>query len=188
MGERYCKNRTYSKIDGLPEGVKKELDRRLVDKDWTYTALSAWLTDEGHEMTRQVIGRYAIKSNKAAQRIMEAEAEARQLLELVKSSEGKDIAEAGAQVAMASLTRRIALAEEEFDEIGIPEAIKLMTNVGRMKAYKDKTYSSMQGKFDRAFNEFKDMVYLELGEHKDIADKLAEIANSTLRDVLINES
>ena len=69
-GERR-RTRISSTIDKLPDDIKTELDVRLADTANTYEDLSAWLKAEGYEISKSAIGRYAIRSTQAAQRVAE---------------------------------------------------------------------------------------------------------------------
>ncbi|WP_442872075.1 phage protein Gp27 family protein [Agathobaculum sp. NTUH-O15-33] len=65
------RTRISSTIDKLPDDIKTELDVRLADTANTYEELSAWLKAEGYEISKSAIGRYAIRSTQAAQRVAE---------------------------------------------------------------------------------------------------------------------
>ena len=69
-GERR-RTRISSTIDKLPDDIKTELDVRLADTANTYEDLSVWLKAEGYEISKSAIGRYAIRSTQAAQRVAE---------------------------------------------------------------------------------------------------------------------
>ena len=60
-----------STIDRLPDDIKGRLDLKLTDTANTYEELSAWLKEEGYEISKSAIGRYAIRSTQAAQRVAE---------------------------------------------------------------------------------------------------------------------
>ena len=65
------RTRVSSTVDRLPDGVRAELDLRLADTANTYSELSDWLKSEGYEISRSAIGRYAIRTTTAAQRVAE---------------------------------------------------------------------------------------------------------------------
>lgn len=48
-----------SKITGLPDGIRVELDKRLITSGFSdYSTLEAWLTEQGFEISRSAIHRY----------------------------------------------------------------------------------------------------------------------------------
>ena len=65
------RTRVSSTIDKLPDDIKGQLDVKLSDTANTYEELSAWLKSEGYEISKSAIGRYAIRSTQAAQRVAE---------------------------------------------------------------------------------------------------------------------
>lgn len=88
------------------------------------------------------------------------------------------------QIAVHKLSERIALIEEELDDLPPEAAIDLMIKLSRAKAYKDKTYADLKSEFERAYEAFKKSVYTELQEqHPDIAEKLVQIADATFGKV-----
>ena len=65
------RTRISSTVDKLPDDIRTRLDLKLADTANTYEELSAWLKSEGFEISRSAIGRYAIRSTTAAQRVAE---------------------------------------------------------------------------------------------------------------------
>ena len=63
------RTRVSSTIDKLPDDIKGQLDVRLADTSNTYEELAAWLKTEGYEISKSAIGRYAIRTTQAAQRV-----------------------------------------------------------------------------------------------------------------------
>ena len=63
------RTRVSSTIDKLPDDIKGQLDVRLADTSNTYEELAAWLKAEGYEISKSAIGRYAIRTTQAAQRV-----------------------------------------------------------------------------------------------------------------------
>lgn len=78
-----------SKITKLPNTVKLELDRRLISGSFSdYRKLSAWLQEQGYEISRSAINRYgqAFEDRLAAIKI--ASEQARAVSEAVGDNEG----------------------------------------------------------------------------------------------------
>lgn len=78
-----------SKITKLPDGVKRELDKRLITGSFSdYRALSEWLRDQGFEISHAAIHRYgqAFEDRLAAIKI--ASEQARAVSEAVGDNEG----------------------------------------------------------------------------------------------------
>ncbi|MGD9809650.1 MAG: phage protein Gp27 family protein [Deferribacterales bacterium] len=56
MGE-HSKRRSSIESE-LPENIRKELRRRLVEDNETYDDITAWLNAEGYDISRSAVGRY----------------------------------------------------------------------------------------------------------------------------------
>jgi len=56
LGEHSRKRSTIE--TELPESVRKELRRRLVEDNDTYDEITAWLNAEGYDISRSAVGRY----------------------------------------------------------------------------------------------------------------------------------
>ena len=56
---------------------------------------------------------------------------------------------------MDGLINRMATAEEEFDEMPLDKAGRLLASLSRTKVYKDKVRQDMQKKVDIAFDEME---------------------------------
>ena len=65
------KGRVHSTIDDLPEPIKTQFEVKLANPANTYNDLSQWLKDEGYVISKSAIGRYAVRTREAAQRVAE---------------------------------------------------------------------------------------------------------------------
>lgn len=115
-GERR-RTRISSTIDKLPDDIKTELDVRLADTANTYEDLSAWLKAEGYEISKSAIGRYAIRSTQAAQRVAETLQRTQAIAQAVEAHPDLDYTKAASMVLMDGLMQRVSTAEDDFAEI-----------------------------------------------------------------------
>ena len=70
-GTTRSRTRVSSSIDRLPDDLRLQLDSKLTDNTNTFIELSAWLKDEGYEISKSAIGRYSRRTNLAAHRVAE---------------------------------------------------------------------------------------------------------------------
>lgn len=182
---QYKKYRKHNKVYELPEDLREELDLRLMDTSVTYTDISAWLVEEGFEISRSTIGRYALETKKLAHRLIETQTRVRELVKVAKHNQDDEALTEGAlQIAVGKLSEKIALIEEELDELPPEKAIDLMIKLSRAKAYKDKVYAELRSEYDLAHKRFKEAVYAELeASHPEIVEQLIRIADETLGKV-----
>lgn len=93
-GERR-RTRVSSTVDKLPDDIKAQLDLKLTDTANTYEELALWLKEEGHTISKSAIGRYAIRSNQAAQRVAETLQRTQAIAQAVESHPGSRLHKGG---------------------------------------------------------------------------------------------
>ena len=65
------RGRIHSSVDDLPEPLKSQFEMKLANPANTYMELSEWLKEEGYSISKSAIGRYAVRTREAAQRVAE---------------------------------------------------------------------------------------------------------------------
>lgn len=105
------RTRVSSTIDKLPDDIKGQLDAKLTDTANTYEELSAWLKEQGYEISKSAIGRYAIRSNRAAQRVAETLQRTQAIAQAVEAHPDLDYTKAASMVLMDGLMQRVSTAE-----------------------------------------------------------------------------
>lgn len=175
MGEKRAKSRVTSKIDELPEGLRTKVDVMLADTSNTYEYISQFLKDEGYGISRSSVGRYATRTNRAMQRLLEAQAQADRLIQAVKENPEADYTEAAILITMNGLLNKVATAEEEWDELPLDKAGRLIASLSRTKAYKDRVKQDMRKKADIAFREMEGEMLRAIKQDGQSAAMLKEI-------------
>lgn len=187
MTKNFKKYRKHNKVFSLPEELRNAVDEMLLDTSITYWDISKWLAEKGEPISKSTIGRYALETKQLAHRLMETQARVQELVKVAKNQDDEGLTEGALQIAVHKLTEKIALIEEDLDDLPPEKAIDLMIKLSRAKAYKDKVYADLKSEFERAYEKFKESVYLELQEqHPEVAAKLVEIADETLGKVYGN--
>ena len=182
----FKKFRKHNKVFDLPLPIRAELDSRLLDTSITYTDISQWLVELGQEISKSTIGRYALETKKLAYRLIETQTRVRELMKVAKQHQDEDgsLTEGALQIAVGKLSEKIALIEEELDDLPPEKAIDLMIKLSRVKAYKDKTYANLRLEYENAYRQFRASVFAEVEiNHPDLAARLLEIADATLGKV-----
>lgn len=155
MGDKRSKQRISSKIDELPEDLRMKVDVMLADTSNTYEYISQFLKGEGYDISKSSVGRYATRTNNAMQRLLEAQAQTDRLIQVVKENPEADYAEAAILLTMNGLLNKVATAEEEFNEMPLDKAGRLIASLSRTKVYKDRVKQDMRKKADTAFRELE---------------------------------
>lgn len=138
MGSERARNRIRSSIDDLPTPIRETLDSMLADVRYTYQEISDRLEELGYEISRSAIGRYAQRSNAAARRLREAKEQTMALMSFVRENQDVESTELASAILIDGLTRRIATAEEEFDDLPIEKAGRLLVQLQRSTVYKER--------------------------------------------------
>lgn len=175
MGEKRTKQRISCKIDELPEELKVKVDVMLADTSNSYEYISRWLREEGYSISKSSVGRYATRTNKAMQRLLEAQAQTDRLIQVVKENPDADYTEAAILLTMNGLLNKVATAEEEFNEMPLDKAGRLIASLSRTKVYKDRVKQDMKKKADIAFREMESEMLKVIKQDDQSAAMLKEI-------------
>lgn len=172
------KQRVRAKIDELPRDVRFAVDGMLADVRYTYQEVSEYLEEQGYQVSKSAVGRYALRSKNAAQRIMEAQAQTKIIIDAVKENPDMDYTEGALQIIAGGLTQKIAAAQEEFDNMPIDKAVKALISLSRTKSYKDKIYTELSDKVKLALDSFRRQIFAEIAD-KDpaLADRIVIFAD-----------
>lgn len=175
MGKQRTRNRVTSKIDELPEELKLKVDVMLADTSNTYAYISEYLKGENYKISKSSIGRYAMRTNTATQRLLEAQAQTEQLLRVVKDNPDADYTEAAIMMMMSGLVDKVATAEEEFNEMPLDKAGRLIASLSRTKVYKDRVRQDMKRKADVALKQAEAELMKVIRQDEQSKQKLKEI-------------
>lgn len=175
MGKERVKTRISAKIDKLPKDILMQVDALIVDTSNTYSDISEFLKEQGYEISRSAVGRYAVRSNNATQRLMEAQQQTEALVNVIKQNPDADYTEAGMRMLMDGLINKLATAEEEFDAMPVEKAGRLITGLSRTKVYKDKVRQDMKAKVDLAFQGMEDEIYKTIKDEPALLEDMKRI-------------
>ncbi|MBU5441222.1 phage protein Gp27 family protein [Paenibacillus sp. MSJ-34] len=172
------RRRTRSKVDDLPLHIKDQVDAMIADTRCTYFEISEYLYDQGFLVSKSSIGRYALRLDKSAQRLLEAQEQTRAIVELIKKNPDADYTEGALQIMSGELTKKFANAQEEWDEMDLDKAARIMVSLSRTKVYKDKVKADLAERTKVALEEFRKEVYAELeGVEPELCERLIQVAN-----------
>lgn len=175
MGKQRTKTRVRCKIDDLPEEIRLQVDVMLTDTSNSYVYISQYLKDAGYDISKSSVGRYATRTNTATQRLLEAQAQTERLIQVVKDNPDADYTEAAIMLTMNGLVNKVATAEEEFDEMPLDKAGRLIASLSRTKVYKDRVRQDMRKKADIAFHEMESEMMNVIKNDPESAEQLKNI-------------
>lgn len=156
----------------------------LADTSNTYEYISQYLKEEGYDISKSSVGRYAMRSNTARQRLLEAQAQTEKLIQVVKDNPDADYSEAAILMTMNGLINKVATAEEEFQEMPLDKAGRLIASLSRTKIYKDKVKQDMKKKADIAFQEMEASMMQVIKNDPSLAEQLKKILTTAKERML----
>lgn len=149
------RTRFSSKITQLPEPVRERLDELLLDTANTYEDIAAWLKSEGYDVSKSAVGRYAIRANQATQRVVETLEKTKAIAAAVAANPDLDYTKASRVVMMDGLMKRVSTAEDEFDELPLDKAGRLIAQLSRVEVYEQKVKRDIMSKMELAFDQLE---------------------------------
>lgn len=184
--KKRTKTRVACKMDELPPEIKSQVDVMLADTSNSYWNISDWLKEKGYEISKSSVGRYAVRSNTATQRLLEAQSRTEALVNVVKKNPEADYTEAGLMLMMDGLINRLATAEEEFDYMPLDKVGRLIASLSRTKVYKDRVRQDMKDKADLAFKELEGEIMKTIKSDPELTEKLREILTRA-KEMMLND-
>lgn len=178
------RTRIHSTIDDLPEPIKSQFDIKLANSANTFTDLSLWLMDEGYEISRSAIGRYSIRTREAAQRVAETLQRTQAIAKAVEAHPDLDYTKAAELVLMDGLMQRVSTAEEEFEEMPLDKAGRLIASISRNATYEKKVRADLKKKAELAFDQMEVELMEAIKQHPELAGELHDVLTRAREKVL----
>lgn len=178
------RTRISSTVDRLPDDVKTELDLRLADTANTYEELSVWLKSEGYEISKSAIGRYAIRSTQAAQRVAETLQRTQAIAQAVEAHPDLDYTKAASMVLMDGLMQRVSTAEDDFAEMPLDKAGRLIASLARNATYEKRVRQDMKKKAELAFDQLEAELMAAIKQHPELVNELHDVLARAREKVL----
>lgn len=186
MSEKGDRRRTRvsSSVDKLPDDIKGQLDAKLMDTANTYEELSEWLKAEGYEISKSAIGRYAIRSTQAAQRVAETLQRTRAIAQAVEAHPELDYTKAASMVLMDGLMQRVSTAEDDFAEMPLDKAGRLIASLSRNATYEKRVRADLKKKAELAFDQMETELMAAIKQHPELAGELHDVLARAREKVL----
>ena len=170
-----------STIDQLPDDVRVELDARLADTANTYEELSAWLKERGYQISKSAIGRYSIRSTQAAQRVAET---LQRTQAIAQAHPDLDYTKAASMVLMDGLMQRVSTAEDDFAEMPLDKAGRLIASLSRNATYEKRVRQEMKKKAELAFEQLEAELMAAIKQHPELVGELHDVLSRAREKVL----
>lgn len=187
MSKERRRTRVSGSIDRLPEEVRAQLDAMLMDTANSYTDLSLWLKGKGYTISKSAIGRYAIRTSQAAQRVAETLQRTQAIAAAVEAHPDMDYTKAASMVLMDGLMQRVATAEEDFAEMPLDKAGRLIASLNRAATYERKVKADLKKRAELAFEELEAELMAAIRQDPQLKDELHGILIRAREKVLRDE-
>ena len=172
------RTRIRCKIDELPVEMRDMVRLMLMDTTNTYLNIAEYLQEQDYDISKSAVGRYALRENAVGKRLREVQEQTRLLVQSVKDDPDIDYTEASMRMLITSLTEKIATAQEEFDNMPLDKAGRLIVAISRTKVYKDRVKADIEKRTKVALELFKKEVKAELaGQEPELSQRLLEVAD-----------
>lgn len=186
MAERVI-NRVHCRIDEFPAEIREKVDAMLADPQVTYKDIAEDLTRAGYEISKSAIHRYASRTGIDQQRLREIGEQTRRLVLALKDNQDVEATEVANALLLDALTRRIATAEDEFDELPVEKAGRLLVMLQRSAVYKARTMEDKRRLISRMQEAFMERLREQVQGDETLMARLAELVEQTGQEVLASE-
>lgn len=150
--------RVRFRVDDYPEEARELLEALLADVRYTYQDIADQMTDKGWPISKSAVHRYAVRTEAAAERIRKAAEQTRVLIQSVKDGQDVQATEVASALLLDGLINRLATAEEEFDDLPLDKAGRLLVQLQRSGVYKNRWKDERQ----KIIDNLRDGMMLEL--------------------------
>ena len=130
------KTRVRSSIDALPDAEREMLNGWLADVNTSYEEIADRMEKRGYKISRSAIERYAIRINKASERLRKAREQVNALIASMRDNQDVEAGEVASALLLDWLLGRIAIADDEYDEMPIQDVIDSVAKLQRTSVYK----------------------------------------------------
>ena len=182
-----ARRRTNSKINQLPEAIKEQVIDQIKDTAVTYDEISEWLCEQGYEISRSAVGRYALQINEAAARVAETIEQTQALAKAIERNPDLDYSSAPRLLMLNGLMQRISTAEEEFMEMPLEKAGRLVSSFSKDELRKQKNRQDRQKKMELAFEQLEVELMKLIKNDATLTSKLKNVLLEAKKKVLSDD-
>ncbi|MFR1369496.1 MAG: phage protein Gp27 family protein [Eisenbergiella massiliensis] len=130
--EKTRKPRADSKMYQLPKEVMNQVNDMLLNDNMKYSDIQYWLETEHHvKISLSSISNYAVRIFKAAQRTADELERTKYFVDMIGDKSDIDASRAASAILKSGLLQKISTAEEEFNEMPIERAGRLLVEINK---------------------------------------------------------
>ncbi|RHB46891.1 DUF3486 family protein [Blautia obeum] len=176
MTEKVRKPRSDSKMYQLPKDVLDQVNNMLLNENMKYSDIQYWLeTEHNMKISLSSISNYAVKIYQAAQRISDDLERTKFFVDYIGDKSELDASKATTAILKSGLLQKIATAEEEFNEMPVEKAGRLLVELNRSEIARERLELDYKKKTELAFEELETRMYKLIKGYPELREKLVEV-------------
>ena len=186
--EKVRKPRSDSKMYQLPKNVLDQINDMLLNENMKYSDIQHWLeTKQGMKVSLSSISNYAIKIYKAAQRVADDLERTKYFIDFIGNKSEVDASKATTTILKSGLLQKIATAEEEFNEMPIEKAGRLLVELNKAEIARERLELDYKRKMELAFEAFESNILEEARNYPEIKEKFILLLQELKSKIQLNE-
>lgn len=188
MKEKVRKPRSDAKLYQLPKGVLDQVNSMLLNDNMKYSDIQHWLENE-HSMKISLssISNYAVKIYRAAQRVADDLERTKFFVDFIGNQSEVDASKATTAILKSGLLQKIATAEEEFNEMPVEKAGRLLVELNRTEIARERLELDYKKKMQLAFDGFKDELMMEIKKYPELKERFQLLFQDLKKEMQIEE-
>lgn len=174
MMEKVRKPRSDSKMYQLPKDVLDQVNDMLLNENMKYSDIQHWLeTEHDMKISLSSISNYAVKIYQAAQRVSDDLERTKFFINYIGDKSELDASKATTAILKSGLLQKIATAEEEFNEMPVEKAGRLLVELNKAEIARERLELDYKKKMQLAFEAFESNIMNEVKKYPEIKEKFA---------------
>lgn len=148
----------------------------LLNENMKYSDIQYWLeTEHNMKISLSSISNYAVKIYQAAQRISDDLERTKFFVDYIGDKSELDASKATTAILKSGLLQKIATAEEEFNEMPVEKAGRLLVELNRSEIARERLELDYKKKTELAFEELETRMYKLIKGYPELREKLVEV-------------
>ncbi len=167
--EKTRKPRADSKMYQLPKEVMNQVNDMLLNDNMKYSDIQYWLETEHHvKISLSSISNYAVRIFKAAQRTADELERTKYFVDMIGDKSDIDASRAASAILKSGLLQKISTAEEEFNEMPIERAGRLLVEINKTELAEKRLGLDYKKKLQLAFEQFEQEIMQLIKKYPDL--------------------
>lgn len=144
------RNRIKCRIDELPLVMREQADAMIADPTITYQEIADCLTEQGYEISKSSIGRYAQRTGKTVMRMQHVRENANALISALHDHRGLELSDVTTALVMDNLIQALSDASvDDFSQIPLAKQIDLVLKQQRNEVYRARMMRNYRNDMDK---------------------------------------